>query len=174
LNWFTGALPAEAGSGVSGPVSEPSGISFDTGARPALISTGSLLLAAAVNSDGFLRVSTIDPVLLTVDAPVDVDDSVVIDASGPVALARTAFNVVVLAVDNAGTLRAATRLITGGVWTPMLPIPSAVNISPLGGVTSVNIDIGVMAIAVGVDGIVRSAISLDGLIWSPLVALPDA
>ena len=172
LNWFTGTLPAGAGSGMSGPVTEPSGVSFDTGARPALISTGSLLLAAAVGSDGSLRAATIDPVLLTMDVPVEVDASVAIETSGPVALGRTALNIVALAVDKPGTLRAATRLITGGAWTPLLPVPSAVKISPLGGVTAVTIDIGVMAIAVGVDGIVCSAISLDGLIWSPLVPLP--
>jgi hypothetical protein len=45
-------------------------------------------------------------------------------------------------------------------------------VSPLGGVTAVTIDFGVMAIVVGVDGIVCSAISVDGLIWTPLVPLP--
>ena len=49
---------------------------------------------------------------------------------------------------------------------------SLVQISPLGGVTVVSIDLGVMAIAVGIDGVVCSALSVDGLIWSPLVPLP--
>jgi hypothetical protein len=172
LSWFTGRLPAAIGTGWSGPVIEPSAVAFDPGARPALLVTGSLLLAAAVGSDGSLRAATIDPVLIAIDAAVEVDASVSIDTSGPVALGRTAFNVVALAVDKQGTLRAATRLIAGGSWTPLLPVLSPIAISPLGGVTAVTIDIGVMAIVVGVDGIVCSAISVDGLIWSPLVPLP--
>ncbi len=116
--------------------------------------------------------ATIDPVARTIDVPVEVDPSVAIDTSGPVALGLTALNVVALAVDTQGTLRAATRLIAGGDWTPLLPVPSLVRVSPLGGVTAVTIDIGVMAIVVGVDGIVCSAISVDGLIWTPLVPLP--
>jgi hypothetical protein len=79
---------------------------------------------------------------------------------------------VALAVDTQGTLRASTRPIAGGSWTPLLPVLSPIAISALGGVTAVTIDIGVMAIAVGVDGTVCSAISLDGLIWSPLVPMP--
>ena len=63
----------------------------------------------------------------------------------------------VVAVDTQDTVRAATRLITGGSWTPLVPLLSSVAISPLGGVTVVSIDIGVMAIAVGIDGIVCSA-----------------
>jgi hypothetical protein len=39
-------------------------------------------------------------------------------------------------------------------------------------VTAVTIDIGIMAIVVGVDGVVCSSVSLDGLIWPPLVPLP--
>jgi hypothetical protein len=172
LNWFTGTLPAGAGSGMFGPVTEPSGISFDAGARPALISTGSLLLTLAVGTDGLLRAATIDPVLLTMDAAVLVDAAVAIDPTGPVALGRTALNVVALAVDTQGTVRAATRLISGGNWTPLIPLLSLVTISPLGGVAAVTIDFGVMAIAVGVNGVVFSALSADGLIWSPLVPLP--
>lgn len=172
LSWFRGRLPATIGTGWSGPVIEPSGVAFDPGARPALLVTGSLLLAAAVTSAGALRAVTIDPGLVTIDAAVDVDASVSIATSGPVALGRTALNVVALAVDTQGTLRAATRLIAGGSWTPLIPILSLIAISPLGGVTAVTIDIGVMAIVVGVDGIVCSAISVDGLIWSPLVPLP--
>lgn len=172
LSWFTGRLPAAVGTGFSGPVIDPSAVEFDPGARPALLVTGSLLLAAAVGSDGSLRAATIDPVLITIDPPVEVDASVSIGRSGPVALGRTAFNIVALAVDRQGALRAATRLIGGGSWTPLLPVPSPIAISPLGGVTAVTIDIGVMAIVVGVDGIVCSAISVDGLIWSPLVPLP--
>ena len=122
--------------------------------------------------DGLLRAITLDPVTETVDVPVVVDSTVTIDTFGPVALGLTALNVVALAVDAQGTLRAATRLIGGGTWTPLIPLLSPITISPLGGVTAVKIDIGVMAIAVGVDGVVCSAISVDGLIWSPLVPLP--
>lgn len=172
LNWFTGAVPAAAGSGFSGPITESSAVQFDPGARPALMSTGSLLLAAAVGTDGSLRVATIDPVLLTMDVPVEVDATVSIARSGPVALGRTAFSAVVVAVDSQNTVRAATRPIGGGSWTPLIPLVSLVAISPLGGVTVVSIDLGVMAIAVGVDGVVCSALSVDGLIWSPLIPLP--
>jgi hypothetical protein len=170
LNWFTGTLPAGAGSGMFGPVT--SAVSFDPGARPALVATGSLLLALAVDTNGLLQAATIDPVLLTMDVPVVVDAGVVIDPTGPVALGRTALNVVALAVDTQGTLRAATRLISGGSWTPLIPLVALVAMSPLGGVTVVSIDLGVMAIAVGVDGVVCSALSVDGLIWSPLIPLP--
>jgi hypothetical protein len=172
LNWFTGRFPATIGTGWTGPLTEPSGVVFDPGARPALLVTGSLLIAAAVGTDGSLRAATIDPVAKTVDVPVEVDASVAIATSGPVALGLTALNVVALAVDTQGTLRAATRPVAGGSWTPLIPVLSQIAISPLGGVTAVTIDIGVMAIAVGVDGIVCSAISVDGLIWSPLVPLP--
>lgn len=172
LNWFTGRLPAIVGTGWSGPFTEPSAMAFDPGARPALLVNGNELLAAAVGSDASLRVASIDPVAKTVGVPVEVDASVTVDTSGPVALGLTALNVVALGVDPQGTLRAATRLIAGGSWTPLLPILSPIAISPLGGVTAVTIDIGVMAIAVGVDGIVCSALSVDGLIWTPLVPLP--
>lgn len=172
LNWFTGRLPAPIGTGWSGPVTEPSAVAFDPGARPALLVTGNRLLAAAVGSEGSLRVASIDPVASTVDVPVELDASVAIDTSGPVALGLTALNVVALGVDTQGTLRAATRLIAGGNWTPLLPLLSPIAISPLGGVTAVTIDIGVMAIVVGIDGVVCSAISVDGLIWTPLIPLP--
>ena len=172
LHWYTGRLPATIGTGWTGPVTEPSGVAFDPGARPALLVTGSLLLSAAVGADGSLRATTIDPLAGTVDAPIEVDASVAIATSGPVALGLTALSVVALAVDTQGTLRASTRPIAGGSWTPLLPVLSPIAISALGGVTAVTIDIGVMAIAVGVDGTVCSAISLDGLIWSPLVPMP--
>lgn len=172
LNWFRGRLPATIGTGWSGPVTEPTGVAFDPGALPALLAIGNQLLAAAVGTDGSLRAVTIDQVNITVDTPVEVDASIAIGRSGPVALGRTALNFVVLAVDTQGVLRAATRLIAGGSWTPLLPVLSQIAISPLGGVTAVTIDIGVMAIVVGADGIVCSAISVDGLIWSPLLPLP--
>ena len=130
LNWFTGRLPAIVGTGWSGPVTEPSGMAFDPGARPALLVNGNLLLAAAVGSEASLRVATIDPVAKTVDVPVEVDAGVAIDTSGPVALGLTALNVVALGVDTQGTLRAATRLIAGGNWTPLLPVPSPVEGQP--------------------------------------------
>ncbi|MEO8191575.1 MAG: hypothetical protein ABI682_14650 [Acidobacteriota bacterium] len=43
---------------------------------------------------------------------------------------------------------------------------------PLRGVTAVTLDIGVMAIVVGVDCVVLAALSLDGVIWLPLLPLP--
>ena len=104
--------------------------------------------------------------------PVEVDASESIARSGPVALGLTAGNVVVAAVDTQSVMRAATRPFAGGSWTPLEPLFSLVAISPLGGVTLVSIDLGVMAIAVGVDGVVQSALSVDGVIWSPLVPLP--
>ena len=171
LNWFTGSVTAAGVANFTGPLNNPS-VAFDPGARPALLAAGGLLLAAAVGTDGVLRVTTLDPVTQTVDAPVVVDSNVTITTQGPVALGLTALNVVALAVDTQGILRAATRLIGGGVWTPLLPVPAAIALSPLGGVTAVTIDFGVMAIAVGIDGIVCSALSVDGLIWSPLVPLP--
>jgi hypothetical protein len=172
LNWYTGTFNPVTGTLFSGPVTEPSAVQFDPGARPALISTGSLLLAAAVGTDGSLRVASIDPVLLTMDVAVEVDPSVSIARSGPVALGRTASNVVVVAVDSQNVVRAATRPIAGGAWAPLVPLWSLVEISPLGGVTVVSIDLGVMAIAVGVDGVVQSALSVDGLLWSPVAPLP--
>jgi hypothetical protein len=147
-------------------------VAFDPGARPALLVAGNLLLAAAVGTDGSLRATTIDPVTRTVSAPIEVDASVAIATFGPVALGLTAANVVALAVDTQGVMRAATRPLAGGTWTPLIPVRSLIAISPLGGVTAVSIDIGVMAIVVGADGIACSALSLDGLIWSPLVPLP--
>lgn len=68
--------------------------------------------------------------------------------------------------------RTATRPIAGGDWTPLTPLLSPVPISPLGGVTLVSIDLGVMAIAVSFEGVVCSALSVDGLPWSPLAPLP--
>jgi Subtilase family len=165
LNWYTG-------TGWSGPVTEPSGAQFEPGARPALLVVGDTLLAAAVGSEGWLRVTEIDPAAGTVGAAVVVDVQATIDTAGPVALVLAGGNVVVLGVDTDGVLRAATRPVAGGDWTPLLPLLSTVAISPLGGVTAVSIDLGVMAIAVGVDGVVQSALSVNGLLWSPLVPLP--
>jgi hypothetical protein len=69
-------------------------------------------------------------------------------------------------------LRAATRPEAGGDWSALLPVLSPIRLSPLGGVVTVPIDLGLMALAVGVDGVVQSALSPDGVIWSPLVPLP--
>jgi hypothetical protein len=171
LNWFTGSVTAAGASSIAGPLNDPS-VAFDPGARPALLPLGIQVLAAAVGTDGVLRVTTLDPVTQTVDPPVVVDAAVTIAAQGPVALGRTTLSVVVLAVDTQGTLRAATRAIGGGAWTPLVPVPALIACSPLGGVTAVSIDFGVMAIAVGADGVVCSALSVDGLIWSPLLPLP--
>jgi hypothetical protein len=172
LSWYTGNLLATVGTGWSSRVTEPAGVQFEPGARPALLVTGDLLLAAAVGSEGWLRAATIDPAARTIDVPVEVDVQVTIDTSGPVALALAGPNVVVLGVDTEGALRAATRPIAGGSWTSLLPVLSPIAISPLGGVTAVSLDIGVLAIVVGVDGVVQSAISVNGLIWTPLLPLP--
>jgi Subtilase family len=171
LNWYTGNLLATIGTGWSGPVTEPT-VQFDPGARPALLVVGDRLLAAAVGSEGWLRVTEIDPVAGTVVAPVVVDVQATIDTAGPVALAVAGANVVVLGVDTDRVLRAATRPVGGGNWTPLLPLLSTVAISPLGGAVAVSIDLGVMAIVVGVDGVVQSALSVNGLLWSPLLPLP--
>lgn len=171
LNWYTGTVP-EIWPILSDAITDQSGVTFDPGARPALISTGSLLLAAAVGTDGSLRVVSMDPVLRTIEAPIEIDRTVPMARSGPVALARTTHNVVVLGVDTQYTVRAATRPIAGGNWTPLFPILSLENISPLGGVTAVSIDLGVMAVAVNTDGVVCSALSGDGVLWSLMSRLP--
>jgi hypothetical protein len=75
-------------------------------------------------------------------------------------------------VDTQNNLRAATRPIAGGNWTPLAQLFSLGEISALGGVTLISIDLGVMAIAVGVDGVVCSALSVDGFIRSPVLPLP--
>ena len=173
LSWFTGSFPAAAGgTGWSPRFTEPSGVTFDTGARPALLATGDGLLAAAVGADGSLRATTLHPPTRTLDAPVEVDPTIAIDTLGPIGLGLAAHNVVALGVDKQGALRAATRAVAGGAWTPLIAVLSPVPLNPLGGVTAVSIDIGIMAIVVSVDGAVCSAISLDGLIWPPLVPLP--
>src|SRR4030095_9750086 len=104
-------------------------------------------------TDGSLRVATIDPGLLTMDVPVEVDATVSIARSGPVALGRTALSAAVVAVDSQNTVRAATRPIGGGSWTPLIPLLSLVPISPLGGVSVVSIDLGGVASAGGGDGV---------------------
>ena len=95
-----------------------------------------------------------------------------IGRSGPVALGRTAFNVVALAVDTTEHVRAATRLIGGGSWTPLFHRCLAGRDQSArrchGGHDRHRGD--------GYRGwrrrVVCSAISVDGLIWSPLVPLP--
>jgi len=171
LNWYAGTFTA-AGAVFPGRVTNASSRTFDPGARPALISTGSLLLAAAIADDGFLRVVSIDPVLGTMELPVVVDSVLYLPTSGPIALGLTAQNVVVMVVDYQNVVRAATRPIAGGAWTPLLPLLSPVAISPFGGVTLVSIDLGVMALAVSSDGIVCSALSMDGILWSSMTPLP--
>ena len=172
LSWFTGVFPATIGTGWSPRFTEPAALAFDPGARPALLVTGDLLLVAAVGADGLLRATTIHPAPRIVDAPVDIDPAVAIDTFGPVGLGLAGPNVVAFGIDKQGVLRAATRAIAGGNWTPLAPVPSAFPLSPLGGVTAVSLDIGIMAIGVGIDGIVCFSISLDGLIWPPLIPLP--
>lgn len=170
FNWYTGNLLATIGTGWSGPLVEPSGAQFEPGARPALLVVGAKLLAAAVGTEGWLRIVEIDPIAPSVSNAVVVDVQATIAIEGPVALARAGDNIVVLAVDTEGVLRAATRPVAGGDWTPLVAILSATAtlLSPLGGVSAVSIDLGVMAIAVGIDGSIQSALSTNGLLWSPL------
>lgn len=172
LTWFTGQPFLSNGTGWSAPIREPTLVEFEPGARPALLVNGAELLVAAVGSEGFLRVTTLDPVTLTIDTPVVVDVQANIDTSGPVALGFAGPNVVVLGVDTDGILRAATRLRGGGNWTPLLPVLAPILVSPLGGVTAASIDVGVIAIVVGTDGVVMSSLSLDGLLFTPLLPLP--
>lgn len=171
LVWYTGTVP-EIWPILSEAITDGSATPFDPNARPALLSTGNLLVAAAVGRDGVLRVTTLDPAVGTMTVPVAVDASAMIERSGPVAVARAGTNIVVLAVDTDYTVRAATRPLAGGAWTPFLPVLSLESISPLGGVTAVSIDLGVMAVAVNTDGVVCSALSVDGVLWSLMSRLP--
>lgn len=171
LNYYSVAF-TEVGPLVSGPVSGASSTTFDPGARPALIQVGNQLLAAAIADDGLLRVVSIDPIADTLEPPLVVDSMVNLPRSGPIALGLTAQNIVVMVVDYQNVVRAATRPIAGGAWTPLLPLLSPVAISPFGGVTLVSIDLGVMALAVSSDGVVCSALSVDGILWSWMTPLP--
>ncbi len=171
LNWYSVAF-TEVGPLFSGPVSSASSLAFDPGARPALISVGDQLLAAGIADDGFLRVVSIDPIAGTMELPVVVDSVLYLPRSGPTALGLTAQNIVVMVVDYQNVVRAATRPIAGGAWTPLLPLLSPVAISPFGGATLVSIDLGIMALAVSSDGVVCSALSMDGILWSWMTPLP--
>ncbi|AUT74005.1 S8 family serine peptidase [Paraburkholderia hospita] len=171
FKWYTGNVLATVGTGWSGAVTDPSGVAFEPGARPALLALDGRLIAAAVGSEGWLRAIDIDPASQTIAEPVVVDVQATIDTLGPLALALAGNRVVVIAVDTERVLRAATRAIAGGDWTPLLPIVSDTAISPLGGVTAVSIDLGVMAIAVDVGGTIRSALSANGLEWTALAPL---
>ena len=169
--WYTGTITPEAVT-IGEPVMDRSPRRFDPGARPALITLGSQLLAAAIGDDGFLRIISIDPAAGTIEPPEVVDSVLYLPRSGPIALGLTAQNVVVMVVDYQNVVRAATRPIAGGAWTPLLPLLSPVAISPFGGVTLVSIDLGVMALAVSSDGVVCSALSMDGILWSWMTPLP--
>ena len=175
LRWYAGTTLATLGTGFEPGVSEPSGTVLDPEAVPALAVTGALLTAAAVELGGLLQVFSIDPVARTVGGAVVVDPSVHVAASGPVALASAGTNLVALAIDLHGVLRAATRPLAGGAFTPLLGVPALPGsraLSPLGGVTAVTVpDVGLMALVVDVDGAIRFTLSADGLVWLPLVAV---
>ena len=146
---------------------------FDPGARPALMSTGSLLLAAAVGptdrfASGHDRSRAVDDGCAGGGGCDGVDCAIRSRRARTDRVQRRGGG-----GGSQNTVRAATRPISGGSWTPLIPLLSLVAISPLGGVTVVSIDLGVMAIAVGVDGVVCSALSVDGLIWSPLIPQPS-
>jgi subtilisin family serine protease len=172
LVWYQGNLLATVGTGWTGAITEPSSVSFDPGVRPALLAVGEGLLAAAVGTEGWLRVAALDPAAGVIEEPVVVDVGVTIDTGGPVALVAAGDSVVLLGVDTDGILRAATRPVTGGEWSALLTVFSSMRVSPLGGVVAVPSDLGVMALTVGMDGIVQSALSPDGVLWSPLLPLP--
>jgi hypothetical protein len=172
LIWYQGNLLATVGTGWTGAITEPSSVSFDPGVRPALLAVGEGLLAAAVGTEGWLRVAALDPAAGVIEEPVVVDVGVTIDTGGPVALVAAGDSVVLLGVDTDGILRAATRPVTGGEWSALLTVFSSMRVSPLGGVVAVPSDLGVMALTVGMDGIVQSALSPDGVLWSPLLPLP--
>lgn len=173
LNWFTGTTLATIGTGWSQGVNEPSQTSMEPGARPALLAVGDTLLAATVGSEGWLRVTIIDPVAGTIDVPVVVDVQVTMATSGPVALARSRTKVVVLGVDTEGVLWRATRPVTGGDWTELVAVDSDRAISGFGGVAAASMaDLGVMALVVGRDGRILSSLSGDGSTWPPLQPVP--
>ncbi|MFL5607680.1 MAG: S8 family serine peptidase, partial [Gemmatimonadaceae bacterium] len=104
LTWWTGQPFLPNNTGWSEPIREPTQVEFQPGARPALLVNGAELLVAAVSAEGFLRVTTLDPVTRTIDAPVVVDVQANIDTRGPVALGLAGPNVVVLGVDTDGLL----------------------------------------------------------------------
>ena len=170
LRWFTGNVLATIGTGWSSGVSEPSGAEFEPAVRAALLVLDDGLLAAGVNTVGALLVSEINRAAQEIGAASAVDPSVTLAPSGPVALATAGPNVVVLGVDTDGQLRAATRPRGGGDFSTLAAVPSDVSLSPLGGVTAISLlDLGVMALVVGLDGSIRFAISADGVIWPPLL-----
>jgi len=173
LTWWTGDVP-EPGvyPAISDPITDTSGVTFESGARPALVDTGYGLLVAAIANDLSLRVTALDPFARTIDVPVVLSSAVPFSRHGPVALVLLPTSVVVMAVDLQNNVQVATRPVAGGAWTPFIPVLSIVPICPMGGVTLVRIDLGVMALAVAWDGRVCSAVSADGVLWSPFVPLP--
>jgi hypothetical protein len=175
LTWFTGTTLATVGTGWTKGPPEPSGTEFDPGARPALLVVDDVLVAAAVGAEGWLRITTIDPVTQSMDAPVVVDVQVAIATLGPVALARAGNNLVVLAVDVDNQLRVSTRPVGGSDWTSLATVDSPRAISPLGGVTAVSMsDVGVLAIVVAKDGTLLSSVSRDGVTWPRLHVIEAA
>ena len=173
LSWFSGATNATIGTGwVTGPA-DPSSTEFDPGARAALLAVDDGLLAAAVGTEGWLRVAHLDPDALVFDPPEVVDVQVTISTLGPVALVLAGTKVVVLAVDTDGVLRVASRPAAGGDWSELAAVAAPARLSPLGGVVAVSMpDSGVMAVVVAGDGTVLSALSADGAAWPPLLPLP--
>ena len=172
LSWFTGTTLATIGTGFSAGPPEPTGTEFVPGGRPALLVVGDVLLVAAVGVEGFLRVTSIDPVARTIGEPVVVDVQATINALGPLALGIIGTQVVALGVDTEGVLRTATRPIAGTTWTQLTSVKAPQLLSSLGGVTAVSMSAsGVMALVVGSDGTILSSLSKDGTIWPMLVPL---
>ena len=80
LNWFTGTFAGRR-QRFSGPVTEPSAVPFDPGARPALHIHRQPAARGGGRHRRFAPRATIDPVLLTMDVPIEVDATVPIARS---------------------------------------------------------------------------------------------
>jgi hypothetical protein len=175
LNWFSGNLIQPMwGTGWQRAVTEPSLHPFNSAVHPALTVLDTALLACALDTDGHLCTVEIDPT----DWPDGISDAQPLDLGaapapyGPIALVSTAELVIVMAVANDGTLRAATRPRDGGDFTALPALPCDVALSLRGGVTAVHVpDAGVMALVVDDTGNVRFALSPDGQIWPPLIQI---
>jgi hypothetical protein len=156
LNSGMSALPVRDGVGMYRRIAGPTIVSRGAGLADVVVIedgesltcftpliTGSLFFAAAVGSDGSLRVVSIDPVANTIDVPVDVDASVAINTSGPVALGPDG-------VKRRGACHGKAGQAPGPPFACSaveFGCPCCrIAIRPLGGVTPVTIDIGVMVI----------------------------
>jgi hypothetical protein len=139
--------------------------------RPALLTVNGKLIAAAVDNADILFTVDINPDLGSagITAAHAVDPGVTIGRNGPVALVVAGANIVALAVDAVGTLRAATRPVAGGFFTNLFPVDTHTVLAPCGGVSAVSVpNGGVMAVVTGPDGVLWFAVSPDGVVWPRL------